>query len=198
MKKKKRAKLEQSVVLPETREIEEQQHLRDVPSLLLRTVWLGLVSWWGGMPRATQCYGSDRSLQLSALDKPPMTEAREHAQVVCRCQMCCRVFCNRVSFQSGISWLSHTSPTCPLLRCSPTPSFFSRIYFLWQLPTSDKSVPPLTPREYCADPCLASTLPLPKSHPPCLFCSAQSAAVPPSAPAEFPSRGSCVSFETRK
>lgn len=117
-----------------------------------------------------------------------MTEIREHARMVYSCYRCCRAFHTRVNFQSGISWLSHTSPTCSLLRCSPITLFFSWIYFLWQLPTSGRSFSPLSPGEACTAPCLASTMQL--SHPHCLFHSTQSAAVPCPTPAEFPSRGS--------
>lgn len=139
----------------------------------------GLGQWWGGRPRATQCYRSDRSLQLCALNNPPMTEVREHARVAYSFSRCCRAFPNRVSFHSGISWLSHTSPTCPLLRCSPTASFLG-IYFLWQFP---KRLPPLIPREGRTDPCLVSTIPLPKNH---LLCLVQHLLNFPPEAAAFP------------
>lgn len=65
------------VVLPKASQTEERQHLRDIPSLLGQG--------WGGRPRETQSYRSDGSLQLSALNKPPMTGVRGHARVVYSC-----------------------------------------------------------------------------------------------------------------
>ena len=49
--------MERLVVLPETWQIEEQQHLRDVPPLLLRTARLDLVNGGvggQGKPSATE------------------------------------------------------------------------------------------------------------------------------------------------
>lgn len=52
--------MEHLVVLPETWQIEEQQQLRDVPSLLLRTAWLNLANGGvggQGKPSATEVMG---------------------------------------------------------------------------------------------------------------------------------------------
>lgn len=78
---KREEKMEHVVVLPEAWQTEERQHLRDIPSLLL----VGFGQGWGGRPRETQSYRSDGSLQLSALNKPPMTGVRGHAWVVYSC-----------------------------------------------------------------------------------------------------------------
>lgn len=65
------------------------------------------------------------------------------------------------------SSLSHLPPASLFPNCFSLPW----IYLLWKLLTSGRSFPPLIPGEHCTDPCLASTTPLPKPHPHCLFHS---------------------------
>lgn len=154
-------------------QIQEQQHLRVVPSFLLRTAWLDLGRsgvgsqgkcglWKGQFPSALFSEpAAQAGCQGTCLDSLPLLEVLQS-------------FPNRVSFLSGmitLPCLSHPSPTCP--QTSLFSNFFTLpwIYLLWKLPTSGRRFPPFIPREDCTDPCLASTTPLPKPRPHCLFHS---------------------------
>lgn len=145
-------------------------------------------------------YGSDRSLQPCSQSQLPMLEAREHALDSLLLLEVLQSFPNRVSFLSGmitLACLSHPSPTCPPLCCSPTASFFHGFIssgsspllaevFLHSFPGRTAQIPAWPAQYPYQSPILTASSTL------------QSAAVPCSAPAGVPSKSSCTSFVTQK
>lgn len=122
-------------------------------------------------------YGSGSSLQPCS--QLPKLEVREHARVVCNCWRCGRTFpTGLASIRDDNSDLPESSlPHLPLTLLLSNCFILPWIYFLWQLPTSGRSFPLLIPREDYTDPCLGSSVPLPKPHSHCLchstkFCCA--------------------------
>lgn len=161
-------------MLSDVWQIQEQQHLRDVLSLLLGTSCLDLGRsgvgsqgkcglWKGQFPSALFSEPAAHPGHQDSLDSLPFLEVLQSLP-------------NRVSFLSGmitLTCLSHPSPTCPQTSLFSNCFTLPWIYLLWKLPASGRSFPLLIPREDCTDPCLASTKPLPKPQSHCLFHSAK-------------------------
>uniref|UniRef100_A0A8C3NNR7 ODAD1 central coiled coil region domain-containing protein n=1 Tax=Cyanoderma ruficeps TaxID=181631 RepID=A0A8C3NNR7_9PASS len=145
---------------------QEQQHLRDVPSLLLRTSWLDLGRsgvgsqgkcelWRGQFPSALfSDPAAQAGCQGTCLDSLPFSQQGE-------------LSVRDDNSDLPESCLPHLPPASLLSNFFTLPW----IYLLWKLPTSGRSFPLLIPGEDCTDPCLASTTPLPEPHPHCLFHS---------------------------